>query len=294
MSGGLRHVRGGSGWALLALGVLACGGDIFAAEPAGSRSGGGVENGPTLQEALSAKADVWGEAALRRPEGPSYQFFAKLMPPLRYVNTPFRHYPIVLSAPQSLCKARLVSNGSAINAKARQPVGWRADVGGLAVGFLVGPGQAPFGADLDRLDGPRYAEGYLPIVQMSYQEGAAAFHEEAFVAAGKPWGENAAVFTSFGLERGRQGLLAAQVQSPVPLQAADGVLRDREGRAQVWFGRAWRPIARPGWRCSPALPARCRPVSFPARPTPTSGNSASIFGRGGWAEGCNWRCPSRW
>ena len=56
--------------------------------------GGGAaappESLPGPQEMAAAETDVWGEAALRRPEGPSYEFFADLLPPLRYVNTELR------------------------------------------------------------------------------------------------------------------------------------------------------------------------------------------------------------
>ena len=101
------------------------------------------------------------------PDGPGYEFFAELLPPLRYVRAKFRHYPIPLSAPRATNKARLISNGSAINAKAGG-FAWH-DVG-FPVQFLVGKDRKPlFGEDLDRLDGPRYAEGYLPIVEMSYR-----------------------------------------------------------------------------------------------------------------------------
>src|SRR4051812_28513208 len=68
----------------------------------------------TLEEALDAKVDLWGIAAMQQTNGASYEFFSKLLPPLRYVNAKFRHYPIVLCAPGSLQKARLISNGSAI------------------------------------------------------------------------------------------------------------------------------------------------------------------------------------
>ena len=54
---------------------------------------------PTPQEMAASREDLWGEAAIRHPDGPSYEFFKDLLPPLRYVNTAFRHYPIVLSAP---------------------------------------------------------------------------------------------------------------------------------------------------------------------------------------------------
>ena len=68
----------------------------------------------TLDEALAAKEDVWGLAAMQQSNGPSYEFFADLLPPLRYVNARFRYYPIVLGAPGSARKARLVSDGSAM------------------------------------------------------------------------------------------------------------------------------------------------------------------------------------
>src|SRR5215208_3242548 len=106
----------------------------------------------SVNEVLQSNVDIWGEAALRQPGGPTYEFFEKLLPPLRYVDADFRHYPIVLSAPASPVKARLVSNGSAINARARQP-NWNNE-NGTPVHILVGPRRAPFGADLAKLDGP--------------------------------------------------------------------------------------------------------------------------------------------
>jgi hypothetical protein len=38
---------------------------------------------PTPAAAAAAKADVWGELALKQSGGPSYAFFEKLVPPLR-------------------------------------------------------------------------------------------------------------------------------------------------------------------------------------------------------------------
>src|SRR5580698_4364882 len=70
---------------------------------------------PTLAEALASKPDVYGEAAMRQTNGPSYEFFEPLLPPPRYVNADFRYYPIVLSAPNARVKARLISNGSGVN-----------------------------------------------------------------------------------------------------------------------------------------------------------------------------------
>ncbi len=106
---------------------------------------------PAFDEVIAAKTDILGEAAMRQAGGPTYDFFAKAMPPLRYVNTAFRHYPIVLAAPRNGCKARLVSNGSAINAKGGSQH-WH-DVG-FPVDFFVGSREDAFGGDLARLDGP--------------------------------------------------------------------------------------------------------------------------------------------
>ncbi|MFM9092695.1 MAG: hypothetical protein ACKOUK_13275, partial [Verrucomicrobiota bacterium] len=54
---------------------------------------------PPLEEAITAVRDVWGEAAMAQPNGPSYEFLAPLLPPPRYVNADFRHYPILLCPP---------------------------------------------------------------------------------------------------------------------------------------------------------------------------------------------------
>src|SRR5262245_60389010 len=70
---------------------------------------------PPLAEVVAAKRDVWGELAMRQPNGASYEFFEPLLPPPRYVNADFRYYPLVLSAPGAAVKARLVSNGSGVN-----------------------------------------------------------------------------------------------------------------------------------------------------------------------------------
>ena len=53
---------------------------------------------PPLAEVVTAKQDVWGELAMRQPNGASYEFFEPLLPPPRYVHADYRYYPLVLSA----------------------------------------------------------------------------------------------------------------------------------------------------------------------------------------------------
>src|SRR4051794_31116176 len=146
---------------------------------------------PAVKEMAASNQDVWGEAALRQPDGPSYEFFKDLLPPLRYVNTDFRHYPIVLSAPRAAVKARWVSNGSAVNARANKKPMWR-EVG-FPVTFHVGARAEAFGDDLRRLDGPRYADGWLPIVRTVYAEDKARYEQEAFAPVRGPLMEKGAV-----------------------------------------------------------------------------------------------------
>jgi hypothetical protein len=80
-----------------------------------SAPSGRAQQLPPLSAALESKIDVWGEAAMRETNGASYEFFQNLLPPPRYVHADFRYYPIVLSAPDSRVKARLISDGSGLN-----------------------------------------------------------------------------------------------------------------------------------------------------------------------------------
>src|SRR5687768_1407056 len=101
--------------------------------------------GQSIDEVLTSGPDLWGETALRQPDGPTYDYFARLLPPLRYVEAPFRVYPIVLGAPAAPTKVRLLGNGSALNALARQP-NWRGETG-TPLTVRVGRQNNLFGAD---------------------------------------------------------------------------------------------------------------------------------------------------
>src|SRR5437773_8711819 len=173
-------------WAVLG---VALGGAAVAAEPPFPK---------TPAEMLATRTDVWAEAAIRQPGGPSYEFFRDLLPPLRWANTEFRHYPIVLSAPGAAIKARYISNGSAINPRAnKMPMWYDPEFG---VEFFVGEKVEPFGADLERLDGPRYSanlerlpndpgllNGWLPIVETGHRLERVAVSQEAFAPVREPW-----------------------------------------------------------------------------------------------------------
>lgn len=193
-----------------------------------------AERIPNVQEALASKTDVWGEISMRLPNGPSYEFFRDLLPPLRYVDAPFRHYPIVLSAPNATIKARLVSNGSAVNALARQ-LNWRGETG-TPIHFSISRYEAPFGEELSRLEGPHYEKGYLPIVRTRYRHDDAVIHEEAFGSVDPAYSANGTVFLRF---TGRGKLVAHVYLSDTMLKVSNGAVRNPEGGAVLWFGEGW-------------------------------------------------------
>ncbi len=153
---------------------------------------------PTTQEVANSNTDLWGEASLKLPNGPTYEFFEKLLPPLRYVDANFRVYPIVLSAPSNLTKPRLVSDGSSINARARS-LTWSHEQGTPAF-FFMGEHREPFGQDLAHLQGPKFVDGYLPIVQMTYTSRGSVWEQESFCSTDPQLADYGAVFVKFTLK----------------------------------------------------------------------------------------------
>lgn len=186
-----------------------------------------------VMKAVASKTDYWGEKAMKQPGGPSYEFFAKLLPPLRYVDTSFFHYPIVLSAPSAQVKARFVSNGSAVNALARV-LNWKSEAGNT-VTFHLGQWGWVFGADLENLVGPKYEQNYLPIIQNHYHHGDAEASQEAFASI--DYADSGMVFLRFT----GKGKLMAQLayEAPSVLPTKDGVVRDLQGGALLWFDDNW-------------------------------------------------------
>ena len=215
-----------------ALALLMCGRSYATAET----NQAGVRGMTNVERIIAAKRDILGEAAMRRPNGASYELFADAIPPLRYTNADLRCYPFALSAPGSKVKARLASDGSAINARGNQGL-WH-DVG-FPVTFSVA-GDETFGSDLGRLTGPQYREGYLPVVGMSYKHAGGEYVEEFFVSTESPYAERAVVFCRFSLGSGDSGPISARVDLDGVTQASAGRLADAKGRLAVAFSGNWK------------------------------------------------------
>ena len=190
----------------------------------------------SLQEAVASKSDVWAETAIAQPNGPSYEFFEKLLPPPRYVNADFRFYPIVLSAPNTKTKARLISNGSGVNVRG----GTRAwhDMGTAAI-FRVGPDELRFGEFLDRLQQPTLAEGYLPIPEIRYAHDTQVYKLEAFCATEPELAEHAIVFVKFSLASGINNLITVQLDTKGQVRFENDKAIDEDGQIVAYFDKDW-------------------------------------------------------
>lgn len=190
---------------------------------------------PNADKAIQSKNDYWGDVAMRQPNGPSYDFFAKILPPLRYVDASFRHYPITLSAPNALVKARYVSNGSAVNALARQ-INWIGETG-TPIEFLIGEDEQVYGSDLAHLDGPHYVNGWMPIVRNTYRNGDALITQEAFCGVEPPYADNGAVLMRIS---GR-GKFVARISAMLDkvLAIKNGNVVDPKGSVLLSIGDGW-------------------------------------------------------
>ena len=207
---------------------------------------------PGLEQVLNASRDLWGEAAMQQLNGPSYEFFEKLLPPPRYVNADFRFYPIVLSVPSAKIKARLVSNGSGVNLRGGTR-SWN-DVG-TPFTFRVGPDDFRFGDILSRLQHPRLEEGYLPIVQIDYEhptqkhdsaktaalktvEEPEIYRLEAFVSTEPAASDYGVVFANFKLIAGTTGPVCVSTENKLT-QFSAGKLTNESGLVTAWFDKSW-------------------------------------------------------
>ncbi|MFM7594284.1 MAG: hypothetical protein ACKO85_21035 [Isosphaeraceae bacterium] len=121
---------------------------------------------PTLQQIVAGHRDVISDYAISLPAGPSYKALLPLMPPSRWVVTDFRHYPVVLSAPAAPVKARIASNGSALNPLANNPPTWKE--AGRELKIAIGADQEIFGQDLTRLGEGHWLDGYKPVWVVDY------------------------------------------------------------------------------------------------------------------------------
>ena len=134
---------------------------------------------------LSSGRDLWGERLLAAKDGPSLAAAERLLPPLLYAAgrggsrlTASGVYYLPLTLPTSVGGARgfglHVADGSEIIVRR---------VGGPRLEIGVGVrGAERYGSCLQRLQQPALADGWLPILEVGYQDAAGVhYREESFV-----------------------------------------------------------------------------------------------------------------
>ncbi|MFL5953140.1 MAG: hypothetical protein ACJ76I_03420 [Gaiellaceae bacterium] len=135
--------------------------------------------------ALRAGRDIWGERLLTSPGGPTLAAARRFLPPLLYAGghggtrlTASGVYYLPFTLPISVGGARgfglHVADGSEVIVRR---------VGGASLRVGVGSGGGErFGSCIARLGTPALAEGYLPILEVSYRDWSGArYREESFV-----------------------------------------------------------------------------------------------------------------
>lgn len=188
---------------------------------------------PKVEDVLASRTDLWGDLAMKQPNGASYEFFAGLIPPLKYVNADFRYYPIILSAPDGEpAKFLLVSNGSAINPPPKLGT-WKDNIG-ARVSFHVGADATLFGSDPKLLDGPRYVDGYLPIVRNTCFVNSLPIEQEVFAAVDPGYAKHGAAFVRFS----GMGEVRARF-SEAGTMCRQGLLLNSRGEAICRFSKDW-------------------------------------------------------
>ena len=141
----------------------------------------------SVLRALRARRDVWGNALIARPNGPTYGAVQRLLKPLLFARskrgslTTSGVYYLPFAQPLGVKGASTVAlhvaDGSEILAQT-------ADGPGLSV--FVGPaGRERFGSCRARLAPAALADGYLPILETKYVDaGGNRYSQESFAVRG--------------------------------------------------------------------------------------------------------------
>jgi hypothetical protein len=164
---------------------------------------------PAVDRVLRAGTDVWGNALLRRRDGPTYEAARRYLSPVLFARgarganlTASGLLYVPFGEPSGADGLRsvglfVIDGGEIISNR----------VGGPSLTVGVGPdGSERFGSRLDRLDPPRLASGYLPLLETRYVDGEGARLEQESFAAADP----------------RDGSLAAFVRLAADSRAARG------------------------------------------------------------------------
>jgi hypothetical protein len=197
--------------------------------------------------ALAAKQDVWGDALLRSPEGPTYEGVRRLLHPLMLVGRPAGLRPTQLTASGvyylAFGQPRGPSGTSAVQlhvADGSQIVSRMANGPRLTV--RVGArGRERFGTCLARLATPRLDRGFLPILETSYVDSKGVRYRQESFAARIPQTRALVSFVRLSVDPRHSRVRRAYVRFTPSLHLRRGGRRLRQGTgARLLFSRGGR------------------------------------------------------
>ncbi len=146
----------------------------------------------SVRRALGAKQDVWGNALIARPNGPTYGSVRRLLKPLLFARSKTKSlttsgvYYLPFAQPLGVRGAHMVAlhvaDGSEILSQTAK---------GPRVKVFVGvDGHERFGSCLSRLAAPRLGDGFLPILETRYVDAAGtSYRQESFAVRGLGTGD---------------------------------------------------------------------------------------------------------
>jgi hypothetical protein len=197
-----------------------------------------------------------------------------------------------LSAPRAGKKSRLVSNGSGINLRANTRA-WNEP--GTPVLFRVGNDELAYGEFLDRLNGPKLAEGYLPVIELTYHHGSGDYAQETFASVDPVFASNAVSLTGFSFKAGEgddaKGRMIVRIDTRESLKAEPGRILNERGEVLLWFDGPWK--WQPGRRLIEASLTNGSVASVAVAGAPMPGAAPSPFVSGGF-KGQRQRCLEAW
>lgn len=195
-------------------------------------------------DALNTPQDVYGQQILARPEGPTYDNVKDFFTPIMYAVAPAaqggfltdtRVYYIPFGQPKNLTTpgdvALTVADGSQI-------ISNRA--GSLSTRIFVGSaGQEQFGSNLANLSTPELYKGYLPVLQLQYQDKSGTRYHQESLATYIPGTNIVASFVEITADGSKSGPDSAnirfQVSNNANLHQVDNRLVDDQGRTYLYF-----------------------------------------------------------
>jgi hypothetical protein len=145
-----------------------------------------------VHRALGAKQDVWGNALIARPNGPTYGAVRQLLKPLLFARSKTKAltasgvYYLPFAQPLGVRGAHMVAlhvaDGSEILSQTAK---------GPSVKVFVGPdGHERYGSCLSRLGTATLADGFLPILESRYVDAAGTrYRQESFSVRGLGTGD---------------------------------------------------------------------------------------------------------